>query len=72
MRETRNYYTTLNNHADHTTFGGNIYRYDFDGYTSISNITDRIISDLKFDIRCKKNEEDRDRNKQKGTKQNER
>lgn len=70
MTNTRNYYTTSSNYADHTRFGGNIYNYDFDGYTSMSDIATRIISDRKFDEQCKKNIEQRNKQKnfKKGTK----
>lgn len=61
--ETRNYYTTTCNHENHSTFGGYIYNYDFDGYNSLSSIADRIISDLNFDYMCKQNAINRDRNK---------
>lgn len=60
---TRNYYTTPSNYADHTTFGGNIYNYDFEGYNSMSDIAVRIISDLKFDEQCRKNALNRDKSK---------
>ncbi len=55
MTETRNYYTTTRNYADHSTFGGHIYNHDFDGYNSLSSIADRIASDWKFDNMCKQN-----------------
>lgn len=55
MTETRNYYTTTRNYADHSTFGGLIYNYDFDGYNSLSSIAERIASDWKFDNTCKQN-----------------
>ena len=52
---TRNYYTTGNYKTDHTTCGSIIYSYDFDGYISMSDMAERIISDWKFDEKCKKN-----------------
>lgn len=55
MTERRNYYTTTRNYADHSTFGGLIYNYDFDGYNSLSSIAERIASDWKFDNTCKQN-----------------
>ena len=58
----RNYYTP-SNYADYSTFGGNVYNYDYEGYNSISDIAARIISDWKFDERCKLNTENRDKNK---------
>lgn len=61
MTETRNYYTTTRNHADHSTFGGLIYNYDFDGYNSLSSIAERIAADLRFDNTCKQNALNRNR-----------
>ena len=52
MTLTKNYYTSSN--TDHTTFGGHVYNYDYDNRTSISDIASRIISDWKFDEKCKK------------------
>ena len=60
---TRNYYITGNYKPDHSTCGSKIYNYDFDGYVSITSMAERIISDWKFDKDCKKNAENRDRNK---------
>lgn len=59
MRETRNHYTTSSNYTDHSSFGGYVYNYDFDGYISMSEIAARIISDRKFDKLCKINSEQR-------------
>lgn len=70
MRETRNYYTTPSNYADHTRFGGIIYASDFcTEYEETRNIASRIASDWKFDERCRENALNRDRVKklQKGT-----
>ena len=60
---TRNYYRTENYKPNHSTCGSQIYNYDFDGYVSISDMAERIISDWKFDEQCKKNMENRNRNK---------
>ena len=54
---TRNYYTTESYKGDHSTCGSVIYNYDFDGYVSMTSMAERIISDWKFDKRCKKNVE---------------
>lgn len=64
---TRNYYTP-SNYADHSTFGGSVYNYDFEGYTSMSEIATRIVSDKKFDKQCRVNVGQRTkyRNYQKG------
>ena len=68
---TGNYYTTGNYKPDHTTFGGIISNGDFCTEYSQKpgeHIKD-IISDWIFDQQCKKNVENRDRNKnyKKGT-----
>ena len=60
---TRNYYRTGNYNVNHSTCGSKIYNYDFDGYISMSDMFERIISDWKFDDDCKKNAENRDRKK---------
>ena len=52
---TRNYYRTGKYKTDHSTCSSLIYNYDFDGYVSISTIAERIISDWKFDEKCRKN-----------------
>lgn len=59
---TKNYYTS-SNYVNHTRFGGNVYNYDFDGYNSINGIAARIVSDWKFDCKCKQNTENRIRQK---------
>ena len=51
---TRNYYTTSNYKPDHSTCGSKIYNYDFDGYVSMADMAERIISDRKFDEKCRK------------------
>ena len=65
---TRNYYTTgnyktVNYKPNHSTCGSVIYNYDFDGYVSITSMAERIISDWKFNERCRKNAETRNKNK---------
>ena len=60
---TETYYRTGNYKPDHSAFGGKVYDYDFDGYHSMTDITNRILSDLKFDNACRKNCENRDRKK---------
>ena len=49
-----NYYTTRNYKPDHSTCGSVIYNYDFDGYVSMTSMAERIISDWKFDEKCRK------------------
>ena len=51
---TRNYYRTGNYKPDHSTCGSKIYNYDFDGYVSMTSMAERIISDWKFDEKCRK------------------
>ena len=51
---TRNYYTPSNYNPDRSTCGSKIYNYDFDGYVSMSDMAERIISDWKFDEKCRK------------------
>ena len=51
---TRNYYRTGNYKPDHSTCGSKIYNYDFDGYVSMSDMAERIISDWKFDEQRRK------------------
>lgn len=60
---TETYYRTGNYKLDHSTFGGLIYKGDFDHCQSMSDIASRIISDWKFDYRMRKNEENRDKDK---------
>ena len=50
----RNYYRTGNYKLDHSTCGSKICNYDFDGYVSMASMAERIISDWKFDERCRK------------------
>ncbi len=65
-------YTTENYNVDHSTFGGIIYQSDFEtNYRGKDNnkgssIASRIASDLRFDQQCKKNIENRERNKKYG------
>lgn len=51
---TRNYYRTGNYKTDHSTCSSVIYNYDFDGYVSMTTMAERIISDWKFDEKCRK------------------
>ncbi len=66
------FYRTENYSIDHSTFGGIIYQSDFETYyrgkdnNNGSSIAQRIVSDLKFDEQCRKNIENRERNKKYG------
>ena len=66
----RNYYTTPSNYAtDYTRFSGLISNYSFDGHSTMADIASQIVSDWKFDERCRKNALNRDKAKtyKKGT-----
>ena len=51
---TGNYYTPMNYNREHTTCSSRIYNYDFEGYISMADMAERIISDWKFDEKCRK------------------
>lgn len=65
-------YTTENYKVDHSTFGGRIYLSDFEtDYKGKDNLDEspiakRIASDMRFDEWCRKNIENRERNKNYG------
>ena len=52
---TKEFYRTGNYEIDHTTFGGIISSFDFNGHCSMKDIADKIMSDLRFDEQCRKN-----------------
>ena len=54
MRETTIYNTN-------NTFGGKLSNYSFDGHSTMREIADNIMADLKFDERCKRNIELREK-----------
>ena len=70
---TRNYYRTGNYKPDHSTFGGIInfsdFCTDYNRSEKSKSWAERIVSDWKFDEQCRKNTENRNRNKnyKKGT-----
>lgn len=45
--------------ANRSTFGGLIYNFDYDGHPSMCDIAARIVSDMKFDKKCKNYSENR-------------
>ena len=55
---TRNYYTTENYKTDHSTFGGIInfsdFCTDYNRSEKSKSWAERIVSDWKFDERCRK------------------
>ena len=64
---TRNYHRTGNYKPDYSTFGGIInfsdFCTDYNRSEKSKSWAERIVSDLKFDEHCRKNIENRDRNK---------
>lgn len=50
---------------DPKCFGGTITGYDFDGYTPMATVAGKILSDQKFDERCRKALEQRNKYKKK-------
>lgn len=47
--------------ADHTTFGGYINNFDYEGYyNSMSNVAKQIVNDWNFDRQCIRNAEIRE------------
>ena len=62
---TKSNITSSNYKVDHSTCGSKICNYDFDGYVSMASMAERIISDWKFDERCRKLATNRKRSKQK-------
>ena len=64
---TENYYRTRNYNFYHSTFGGIInfsdFCTDYNRSEKSKSWAERIVSDWKFDEHCRKNIENRDRNK---------
>lgn len=60
---TKTFYRTGSYKVDHTTYGGTLSSFDFDGHHTMATITQRIISDFNFDKQCKKNIELRTKDK---------
>lgn len=60
---TETYYRTGNYKVDHTTFGGELTLFDFEGHRTLSNMAEKIASDLRFDETCRKNWENNKRMK---------
>ena len=58
---TKELYRTGNYKIDHTTFGGIINSFDFDGHRDLRSMADKIMDDLRFDERCRRNAESRKR-----------
>lgn len=45
--------------ADHSAYGGEISRFDFDGHLTMASMAGRIARDFSFDRQCRKNCEQR-------------
>lgn len=58
---TETFYRTGSYKVDHTTYGGALSSFDFEGHHTMTTMAQRIISDFNFDKRCKKNIELRDK-----------
>ena len=58
---TATFYRTGFNSVDHTTYGGELTIYDFEGKQTLSSMASKILIDQAFDKRCKKNIELRNR-----------
>ena len=67
MDMTTTFYRTGNYKPDHSTFGGIInfsdFCTDYNGSEKSKSCAERIMSDWKFDEQCRKNAENRSRNK---------
>ena len=63
MTMPKEFYRTGNYKVDHTTFGGELTLFDFEGHRTLSNMAEKIASDLRFDETCRKNWENNKRMK---------
>ena len=68
---TETFYQTGSYKIDHTTYGGEITLFDFDGHPTMGTVAKKIMSDEAFDKRCRKNCEQRNfiKNNQRRTEQ---
>lgn len=66
---TETFYRTGSYKVDHTTYGGTLSSFDFEGHHTMATMAQRIISDFNFDKRCKKNIELRNKKYNKGEKE---
>lgn len=62
--KTKDFYRTNNYNVDHSTYGGELNNFDFDGHHTLKSMSDRIMRDIKFDQMCKANAINRDRNRE--------
>ena len=54
---TENFYRIGRTNVDHSTFGGEITLYDFEGHRTLANMADKILQDWSFDRQCYRNAE---------------
>lgn len=57
------FYRTRNYKVDHSTFGGELTDFDFNGHHTIASMASKIAQDFKFDEYCRKNEQARVRSR---------
>lgn len=68
-RRITNHMTGTNTYSNrkHRTYGGAInvesFNTEYRGFSTMSDITGRILSDMKFDTQCRKDAENRDKQK---------
>lgn len=48
-------YIRQNNYNNHTTYGGDITQFDFEGHHTLQTMANKISNDLRFDKICKQN-----------------
>ena len=58
---TETFYRTGFHNVDHTTYGGELTIYDFEGKQTLASMASKILNDHAFDKRCKINIEFRNR-----------
>ncbi len=51
--------TVRNCNVNHTTYGGELSAFDFEGHHTLTSIATKISRDLRFDEKCRKNTENR-------------
>ena len=55
MTMPKEFYRTGRYSVDHSTYGGEITSFDFEGHNTIQSMTDKILSSWRFDQSCIKN-----------------
>lgn len=57
---TETFYRARGFKIDHTTFGGTLSEFDFNGHHTMATMAQKIVSDFNFDKQCKRNLELKD------------